>query len=737
MFLKTKQNPNLFSFFFFFFEGTVLLSSLQSHPPTRPLPQPVQISIGPSGPPSTGWARPTLARDARSRSLGSLLSLLPTSSRQAPPHGGAHAHRRTRGCRGARAAMAAGGGGVADPLSPAGVPCAFSPLNQAYFALASADGQLRVWETANNRLHQEYVPSAHLSGTCTCLAWAPARLQAKSGGHDNKVNCIQWHQDNGCLYSCSDDKHIVEWNTQTCKVKCKWKGDNSSVSSLCISPDGKMLLSAGRTIKLWVLETKEIYRHFTGHATPVSSLIFTTIRPPNESQPFDGITGLYFLSGAVHDRLLNVWQVRAENKEKNAVMSFTVTDEPVYIDLTLSENKEEPVKLAVVCRDGQVHLFEHILNGYCKKPLTSNCTIQIATPGKGKKSTPKPIPILAAGFCSDKMSLLLVYGSWFQPIIERVALSSKEPHVCLVRDISNCWAPKVETAITKVRTPVMNSEAKVLVPGVPGHRAAIKPAPPQTEEVESKRKLGENEISIEERLGALDIDTKKEKDDLPQTNSFPVLLTQGLESNDFEMLNKVLQTRNLNLIKRTVLRMPLHAVIPLLQELTKRLQGHPNSAVLMVQWLKCVLTVHASYLSTLPDLVAQLGTLYQLMESRVKTFQKLSHLHGKLILLITQVTASEKTKGMTCPAQKAKLVYEEESSEEESDDEIAEKDSDDNWDEDEEEKESEKDEDVDEENEEEDAEEKDENGEEDRDVASEKELNGDSDLDPENESEEE
>lgn len=75
--------------------------------------------------------------------------------------------------------MAAGGGGVADSLASAGVPCAFSPQSQAYFALASADGHLRVWETASNRLHQEYVPSAHLSGTCTCLAWAPARLQAK------------------------------------------------------------------------------------------------------------------------------------------------------------------------------------------------------------------------------------------------------------------------------------------------------------------------------------------------------------------------------------------------------------------------------------------------------------------------------------------------------------------------------------------------------------------------------
>nr|XP_039328495.1 WD repeat-containing protein 43-like [Saimiri boliviensis boliviensis] len=153
----------------------------------------------------------------------------------------------------------------------------------------------------------------------------------------------------------------------------------------------------------------------------------------------------------------------------------------------------------------------------------------------------------------------------------------------------------------------------------------------------------------------------------------------------------------------------------------------------MVQWLKCMLTVHAAYLSTLPDLVPQLGTLYQLMESRVKTFQ---NLHGKLIFLITQVTLSEKTKETTSPGQKAKLVYEEVSSEEESDDEIADKDSDDDWDEDEEESESEKDED-DAEEEDEDAKGKDEENGDDRDRASEKELNGDSDLDPENESEEE
>ncbi|XP_062981466.1 WD repeat-containing protein 43 [Elgaria multicarinata webbii] len=677
-------------------------------------------------------------------------------------------------CGGGEQAVAA----FETPIFVAGTPCAFSPQERRLLALSGPDGRLRVWETASSRLHHEYVPSAHLSAACTCLAWAPpgagggrpspskegpqrkkrksevveageqldllaigtaigsillystvkGELQSKLSGHDNKINCVRWHQDNGCLYSCSDDKHIVEWNTQTCKVKCKWKGDNSSVSSLCISPDGKMLLSAGRSIKLWDLETKEVYRHFTGHATAVSTLMFITVRPPNENQPFDGITGLYFLSGAMHDRLLSVWQVRSDRKEKNTVMSFTVTDEPIHIDLTISESKEEPVKIAVVCRDGQLHLFEQVLNGYRKKPLTSKCTIQMATPGEGIDSTPKPVPILAAAFCSDKESLLLVYGNSLQPVLERVSLNTTESHVCLVRDIQKTLTLKTEMAVTKVKTPVVNSEVKTLVPGIPGHSATIKTSSCR-EKIETKRKPGGKEESIEDRLGAMDIDVMKVKQSpggLPQTDNFAVLLVQGLESSDPDILNKVLQTKKEALIKKTVARMPVHAVIPLLHELTKRLQGHPYSASQMVRWLKSVLTVHASYLSTLPDLIPQLGMLYQLMESRVKTLQKLSRLHGKLYLIITQVAALEQAQDVPDVDQTAKLVYEEESSEEGSDDEMAaERDSDENWDEDDEKEEGEENN------------ERDELSDDEQEMAVEKEINGESDLDPENESEEE
>lgn len=66
--------------------------------------------------------------------------------------------------------MAADGGSSAPQL-----PCVFSPKCRQYLALCAQDGRLRVWKTDSKTLHQEYVPSAHLSATCICIAWGPCR----------------------------------------------------------------------------------------------------------------------------------------------------------------------------------------------------------------------------------------------------------------------------------------------------------------------------------------------------------------------------------------------------------------------------------------------------------------------------------------------------------------------------------------------------------------------------------
>ncbi|XP_049917715.1 WD repeat-containing protein 43 [Epinephelus moara] len=658
--------------------------------------------------------------------------------------------------------MAADGGSSSLQL-----PCVFSPKSRQYLALCAQDGRLRIWNTDSKTLHQEYVPSAHLSATCICIAWGPCRtvkegpqrkkrkseagqVEEKAdllamgtaagsvliystakgalhctldGGHSGGVNCVQWHPEDSLLYSGSDDTNIIEWDLQTGKTRSKWKADRAAVTSLSVSPDGKLLLSAGHVIKMWDLETKEVYRRFTGHSTAVTTLCFATTRPPDSN-------GLYFLSGAAHDRLLSVWQVREDGRDKNSVVSFTLTDEPQHIDLVTSNSKEEAVRLAVVCKDGQLHLFEHFLNGACKKPLSPSCTVQMSD----TKDSPVPIPLLAAALTADTRTVQLAYGNHLQPVMEKVEINTAERHVCLTRDVQTSLSLSMETTVSKVKTPIVNAKSKVLVPGLPGHQAPIKGTTQGSEK--RKKDTDTKEMSIAERLGEIDLSTVSSEKGAPkgtaslQTDNFAVLLVQGLESNDADILNKVFQTRKDMVIKKTVARLPLPAVLPLVEEITKRLQGHPFTAVLMVRWLKAVLMHHTSYLASLPDLVTQLGVLYHMIESRVKMFHKLTKLHGKLYLLMTQVATSDNSNTVTDVDHTAKLVYEEESSDEDeaSGDEGLPDDADsDHWEEEE----------VTEEAMEDDKEEQADEEEDDPDSRTDSKANGEEDMDHGNESEEE
>lgn len=51
----------------------------------------------------------------------------------------------------------------------------------------------------------------------------------------------------------------------------------------------------------------------------------------------------------------------------------------------------------------------------------------------------------------------------------------------------------------------------------------------------------------------------------------------------------------------------------------------------------CLSEIISVHIQQLPDLVTQLGVLYHMIESRVRMFHKLTKLHGKLYLLMTQV----------------------------------------------------------------------------------------------------
>lgn len=50
-------------------------------------------------------------------------------------------------------------------------------------AISTAGSLLRIWEIDTSKLKDEYLPSAHLAASCTCLKWKPKQKTAVRGDH--------------------------------------------------------------------------------------------------------------------------------------------------------------------------------------------------------------------------------------------------------------------------------------------------------------------------------------------------------------------------------------------------------------------------------------------------------------------------------------------------------------------------------------------------------------------------
>ncbi|MEQ2199422.1 hypothetical protein XENOCAPTIV_026292 [Xenoophorus captivus] len=210
---------------------------------------------------------------------------------------------------------------------------------------------------------------------------------------------------------------------------------------------------------MWDLETKEVYRV----SLLIQNVLFCLCCSPV------GVTGSR-IQFCLSDTLLWVLLIIEIHRPLHGC------DDPALCHHTTSRQQRPllplrsstrstaqclAVRLAVVCKDGQLHLFEHFLNGPCKKPLLPSCSVQMSD----TKDSPMPIPLLAAALGADPRSVLLAYGSHLQPVMEKVLwlpdyhllflpplqeINMAERHVCLTRDVKTTLSLSVETTVSKV-----------------------------------------------------------------------------------------------------------------------------------------------------------------------------------------------------------------------------------------------------------------------------------------------
>ncbi|CAF0715067.1 unnamed protein product [Brachionus calyciflorus] len=491
------------------------------------------------------------------------------------------------------------------------------------------------------------------------LSKASLHTQLSEGGHSDKVNDISWCPNySDSIYSCSDDGYIVEWSLLESKVKAKWKASKTAITSISIDPTNNYLICSSKTITVWDLKSKTKVKTLTGHSNDIFKLQFLS----QKNQDLE-----YFFSAAHNDRILNAWTLNSANiteTSNQTLQSFTLNDGPSFLEVISIKKNDKNLEALVLAmtHKGQLCLFKYDFSSdeksNLKKPLKPINTVKLET----KEGSPlkiyaaflansknEKLDLIELGNVNNESSLVdmlnnnylyIVYGSHVNPRIEKIEFSElNETKKVLKRDDPFKTSVTLQTQATKIESPIISKDVKVLVPGQSGPQTSIGLGNQQ------KRKSTEpSQMTLEERLNVMGLDETNgeayyKNGQVPKTDNLLVLLVQGLQSNDSKMLNHILQHKNDKVIAKTVRMLPTNYVVQLIKELNKRLQGHAQSGLGLIKWLKSVLMIHTSYLMSYPDLIESLGSVYEMMNARTKLFPQLSKLQGKLQLVMSQVTS--------------------------------------------------------------------------------------------------
>jgi len=517
-----------------------------------------------------------------------------------------------------------------------------------------------------------------------------SQLVDKEAGHIDKVNDICWSPTfSDSVYSCSDDGNIVEWSLLDAKLKQKFRASKTPVTAISVDSTSTFMLTASKTIAVWDLTTKTPLKTFIGHSQDIFNLSFLGNNTNSDK---------FFISSAANDRVLNAWSFDSNTKPSSsasmpALASFNINDGAIYTDfvnVTMAEQDQPYALILAITEKGHLHLYFHQMmttaatgekkKNKLKKPIKAINQLKLETTNASgpirilgafvtNKSNERIVDLKNAKKTDDNTDLMsslieatqnqyihIVYGSQLNPKIEKLTfnelLQEKEKVTVLKREDPFASHVHKQTESTKVETPGVAKDLKVLAPGFMHPLANNMTSNnsmhlPNTASAKRKTIVEPGNMSLEDRLNVMGIENCNGSSSqdatvsggIPKTDNLLVLLQQGLQSNDAKMLNHVLQHKNEKLIAKTVRLLPHAQIVSLVRELNKRLQGHAQSGMSIIKWLKCVLMIHTSYLMSYPELIEMFGSVYEMMNARTKLFPQLSKLQGKLQLVMSQVSS--------------------------------------------------------------------------------------------------
>eukprot|EP01114_Cavostelium_apophysatum_P011493 TRINITY_DN2577_c0_g1_i1.p1 TRINITY_DN2577_c0_g1~~TRINITY_DN2577_c0_g1_i1.p1 ORF type:complete len:567 (-),score=181.19 TRINITY_DN2577_c0_g1_i1:13-1713(-) len=540
------------------------------------------------------------------------------------------------------------------------VTCSFE-RNTDQFAIVSNDNHIKIFNTTIGKNTADI--SAPLTQNYTCIAWSkPSKkknasflvalgtdsgtiiiwnlateeivhtLGEKGKGHSARVNDVVFSSNSQFLYSCSEDKLILQWNVKTGENTLELSTEKYPIKKLSLNADSTLLAGANTSIKLWDLSSKKLVKKVGTHPSPVVALKFGK---DNDS----------ILISASNDRFIYVWNAEIDEGEEEGndkpLQVLSCESNPVVID-------RNGAYILALLESGVVSVWNHP-DTPSKKPLQA----------EGKISS-NGVLISARFYGTDE---ILVAGGDKAIQFEKIGFLSNTGSI--FKDLQF----NISTGTTGEGA-VKAKKAKSVTLGT-GDRLPETNAEGSARELERSRTM-QQQIQLLMEPSAVEEDSRAGV--VPRADSVQAVVIQALQSNDAVMLEKCLKITDIQIVTNTVRRLPTSYVVRFLEAIITYYQRDTSHGISLVLWIKTVLAYHTSYLVTVPNLVQMLSGLYLSIDSRLSIFKKLLKLSGRLDLLLSQISAQSDTPRSNTAA----MVYEEEDDEEYEDEDEEDDDDDEN-----------------------------------------------------------
>lgn len=124
---------------------------------------------------------------------------------------------------------------------------------------------------------------------------------------------------------------------------------------------------------------------------------------------------------------------------------------------------------------------------------------------------------------------------------------------------------------------------------------------------------------------------------LPSGMSLGTVLTQSLRTNDVNLLESCLHTRDKAIIRATIERLDSSLASTLLQKLAERFHSRPGRAGSLLLWIQWTIVAHGGYLASQPSAMKTMAALHQTISERARSLPLLLSLKGKLDMLEAQM----------------------------------------------------------------------------------------------------